>query len=73
MQVLRSRPPLQTGPIIPQFGATRTRPAFDLVTGVSSGALIAPFAFLGRDHDNQLRKIFTKYGRQDIFTYDIFT
>jgi len=32
-----------------------TRPAFDLVTGVSSGALIAPFAFLGREHDGQLR------------------
>src|ERR1019366_8816613 len=46
------------------FGAGRlvgwidagTRPAFDLVTGVSSGALIAPFAFLGREHDNQLRE-----------------
>jgi predicted patatin/cPLA2 family phospholipase len=48
-----------------------TRPTFDLVTGVSSGALIAPFAFLGRDHDNQLREIFTKYGRKDIFTYNV--
>jgi predicted acylesterase/phospholipase RssA len=48
-----------------------TRPAFDLVTGVSSGALIAPFAFLGRDHDAQLREIFTKYGRKDIFTYNV--
>jgi predicted acylesterase/phospholipase RssA len=48
-----------------------TRPAFDLVTGVSSGALIAPFAFLGREHDNQLREIFTKYGRKDIFTYNV--
>jgi predicted acylesterase/phospholipase RssA len=48
-----------------------TRPLFDLVTGVSSGALIAPFAFLGREHDNQLREIFTKYGRQDIFTYNV--
>ena len=48
-----------------------TRPAFDLVTGVSSGALIAPFAFLGREHDDQLREIFTRYGRQDIFTYNV--
>jgi predicted acylesterase/phospholipase RssA len=48
-----------------------TRPVFDLVTGVSSGALIAPFAFLGREHDGQLREIFTKYGRQDIFTYNV--
>ena len=48
-----------------------TRPAFDLVTGVSSGALIAPFVFLGRDHDGQLREIFTKYGRKDIYTYNV--
>jgi predicted acylesterase/phospholipase RssA len=48
-----------------------TRPVFDMVTGVSSGALIAPFAFLGRDHDSQLREIFTKYGRKDIFTYNV--
>ena len=44
---------------------------FDLVTGVSSGALIAPFVFLGREHDNQLREIFTKYGRKDVFTYNV--
>jgi predicted acylesterase/phospholipase RssA len=48
-----------------------TRPVFDLVTGVSSGALIAPFVFLGRDHDGQLREIFTKYGRKDIYTYNV--
>ena len=48
-----------------------TRPVFDLVTGVSSGALIAPFVFLGREHDGQLRDIFTKYGRKDIFTYNV--
>jgi predicted patatin/cPLA2 family phospholipase len=48
-----------------------TRPTFDLVTGVSSGALIAPFVFLGHDHDGQLREIFTKYGRKDIFTYNV--
>jgi predicted acylesterase/phospholipase RssA len=48
-----------------------TRPLFDLVTGVSSGALIALFAFLGWEHDNQLREIFTKYGRQDIFSYNV--
>ena len=45
------------------------RPAFDLVTGVSSGALIAPLVFLGRERDSQLREIFTKYGRRDIFAY----
>ncbi len=47
------------------------RPSFDMVTGVSSGALIAPFAFLGRERDGQLREIFTQYGRQDIFTFNV--
>jgi predicted acylesterase/phospholipase RssA len=53
------------------WSETGTRPVFDLVTGVSSGALIAPFAFLGREHDGQLRDIFTKYERKDIFTYNV--
>jgi hypothetical protein len=30
-----------------------TRPVFDMVTGVSSGALAAPFVYLGREHDSQ--------------------
>jgi predicted acylesterase/phospholipase RssA len=48
-----------------------TRPTFDLVTGVSSGALIAPFAFIGSSHDAELREMFTKYGRKDIFAYNV--
>ncbi len=36
-----------------------TRPKFDLVTGVSTGALIAPFAFLGSDYDPVLRAVYT--------------
>jgi predicted acylesterase/phospholipase RssA len=46
-----------------------SRPQFDLVTGVSSGALIAPFAFIGKERDRQLREIFTSYERKDIFSY----
>jgi len=53
------------------WGDAGNRPLFDQVTGVSSGALIAPFAFLGHERDGQLREIFTSYGRQDIFTYDV--
>jgi hypothetical protein len=33
------------------------RPSFKLVTGVSTGALIAPFAFLGPAYDSQLRAV----------------
>ena len=44
-----------------------TRPEFKLVTGVSTGSLIAPFAFLGPDRDPQLRAVFTGVGPDDIF------
>jgi hypothetical protein len=36
-----------------------TRPVFELVTGVSTGALTAPFAYLGSDYDPQLRIVYT--------------
>ena len=36
-----------------------TRPRFSAVTGVSAGALIAPFAFLGPDWDRQLTDAYT--------------
>lgn len=42
------------------------RPAFDMVTGISAGALIAPFAFLGSDHDPQLREVFTELAPRDL-------
>ncbi len=35
------------------------RPQFNLVTGVSAGALLAPFAFVGPRADMQLAKLFT--------------
>jgi predicted patatin/cPLA2 family phospholipase len=42
-------------------GLTRRgeRPQFDVVTGVSTGALLAPFAFLGPDWDAQMTDAFT--------------
>ena len=36
-----------------------TRPSFSIVSGVSTGALIAPFAFLGPGHDATLRHLYT--------------
>ncbi len=35
------------------------RPQFTIVTGVSAGALIAPFAFAGPDFDDELKDAFT--------------
>ena len=37
-----------------------TRPVFDLVTGISTGALTAPFAFLGSSYDDRLRIVYTE-------------
>jgi hypothetical protein len=36
------------------------RPTFDLVTGVSTGALTAPMAFLGSAYNPQLRHVYTE-------------
>jgi predicted acylesterase/phospholipase RssA len=45
-----------------------TRPEFRVVTGVSTGALIAPFAFLGSEYDEVLRHFYTTMTDRDIFT-----
>lgn len=44
-----------------------SRPVFKLVTGVSTGALIAPFAFLGTDYDRQLEAMYTQVRSKDIY------
>ena len=42
------------------------RPPFRIVTGISTGGLIAPFAFLGPDYDPQLKGIYTAYSAKDL-------
>ena len=49
-----------------------TRPQFKLVTGVSTGALIAPFAFLGPDYDETLKSFYTNISRKDLVKDRIF-
>ncbi len=44
------------------------RPVFKIVTGVSTGALMAPFAFLGPAYDDALRDFYTTTRSRDIFT-----
>jgi hypothetical protein len=81
-EYLRALPPkpgpwliLSTGGEDGAFGAgllsgwskAGTRPEFSLVTGVSTGALIAPFAFLGSRYDEQLRDSYTTISAIDIF------
>ena len=43
------------------------RPEFKLVTGVSTGALTAPFAYLGPDYDDELRDVYTTITADNIF------
>jgi predicted acylesterase/phospholipase RssA len=43
-----------------------TRPAFKGVTGVSTGALIAPFAFLGPEYDKVLTEVYTTISPADV-------
>ena len=42
------------------------RPEFEIVSGVSTGALIAPLAFLGPDYDEELKEFYTTVTTEDI-------
>lgn len=44
-----------------------SRPSFNLVTGISTGALIAPFAFLGKEYDPVLKQVYTNINPKDIY------
>lgn len=50
-----------------------TRPVFELVTGVSTGALTAPFAFLGSAYDAQLRAVYAEVKPSDVLIARSFT
>ncbi|MET7248069.1 patatin-like phospholipase family protein [Methylobacterium sp. EM32] len=45
------------------------RPDFGVVTGVSTGALIAPFAFVGASQDAALEKAYTETSAADVFEF----
>lgn len=46
--------------------AAGNRPEFQVVTGISTGALIAPFAFLGPAYDTRLRDMYTRHASDDL-------
>lgn len=48
------------------------RPPFDIVSGVSTGALIAPFAFLGSDYDHTLVDLYTSGVAETLVDIDVF-
>jgi hypothetical protein len=49
----------------PQLG--EPRPQFDVVTGVSTGAIIAPFALLGPDYDRRIADAFRGVSSDTLF------
>ena len=49
------------------------RPVFDAVSGISTGALIAPFAYLGPDYDDDLEAFYTTISTDDVLIPTIFS
>lgn len=51
-----------------------TRPNFKIVTGISTGSLMAPFAFLGPEYDDRLKEAYTTISDNDVYKrYSIFS
>ena len=48
------------------WSAAGTRPEFTIVTGISTGALLAPFAFLGPDYDDDIKAFYTEFSKDDL-------
>src|SRR5262245_62547908 len=44
------------------------RPRFEVVTGVSAGALIAPYAYLGPSYDAQLSELWNNFDANSVAT-----
>ncbi len=49
------------------WSAAGTRPQFDVVTGISTGALIGTFAFLGSSEDQELQRCYTTLRDVDVY------
>lgn len=45
------------------------RPQFTVVTGISTGALMAPFAFLGSKYDNVIQRLYTESSQKNIVLF----
>jgi len=52
--------------------ADRERPDFVMVTGISTGALIAPLVFAGPDYDPALERFYTNTATQDVLDFVLF-
>ncbi len=59
--------------ILSGWSEAGTRPEFDYVTGISTGAIMAPMAFLGSDYDETLTEAYISITRENIFKTKFFT
>jgi predicted acylesterase/phospholipase RssA len=55
------------------WSETGERPDFAIVTGVSTGALIAPFVFIGPQYDAKIKELFTTTSSKDIFKGNVWS
>lgn len=53
--------------VLSGWSETGTRPQFDIVTGVSTGALMSVYAFLGPKYDSLLKTLYLSPAESDIF------
>lgn len=59
--------------ILEAWSKAGTRPEFIGVSGISTGAIIAPFAFLGTKYDSVLHEIYSKYSTDDLVESTVFS
>jgi predicted acylesterase/phospholipase RssA len=59
--------------VLRAWSESGTRPVFDGVSGVSTGAIIAPFAYLGSDYDDVLEEFYTTHSTEDLLIPTIFS
>jgi predicted acylesterase/phospholipase RssA len=52
--------------VLTGWSASGKKPEFEVVSGVSTGALIAPLAFLGSDYDETLKRVYTGITTRDV-------
>ena len=50
-----------------------TRPVFDIVSGISTGAIMAPFIFLGSSYDDTLEEFYTTNATKDLLIPTLFS
>lgn len=59
--------------VLRAWSKSGTRPEFTGVSGISTGAIIAPFAFLGPDYDDVLEEFYTDYSTDDLIEETVFS